>query len=60
MAVFGGSQGIGGVPFFVFELSNAFINLGHEVYIISGRDFPKSKNELKSLFFLIKCQVILS
>ena len=41
-APFGGGQGI-----FVFELSKALNDLGHQVDVISGPPYPKLENNIK-------------
>ena len=40
----------GGIPVFMFELSNALIRDGHEVYVITGREVPKTITAIREIF----------
>lgn len=46
----GSALNVAGIPVFIFELSNALIRDGHEVYVISGREVPKTQTDLRKMF----------
>ena len=47
---FGSALIEGGITAFIFELSNALIQDGHEVYVLSGRDSPKTQATIQNMF----------
>jgi glycosyltransferase involved in cell wall biosynthesis len=49
----------GGISVFIFELSNALIRDGHKVYLVSGRDVPKTETALKMMFDVEKLPIII-
>jgi glycosyltransferase involved in cell wall biosynthesis len=49
----------GGVPTLIFELSNALIRDGHEVYLVSGRDMPKTETALRAMFDVERLPIII-
>jgi glycosyltransferase involved in cell wall biosynthesis len=40
----------GGITAFIFELSNALIQDGHDVFVLSGRDLPKTQATIRNMF----------
>jgi glycosyltransferase involved in cell wall biosynthesis len=49
----------GGISTFIFELSNALIRDGHKVYLVSGREVPKTEIALKAMFDVERLPVII-
>jgi glycosyltransferase involved in cell wall biosynthesis len=49
----------GGISVFIFELSNALIRDGHKVYLISGREVPKTETALKAMFDVENLPIII-